>query len=617
MELKIAISSGKGGTGKTFIATNIAYCLDKIGEYVTYIDCDVEEPNGQLFLKPNNCTKKEINVLSPYKADTDKCTLCGKCVQACKYNAIAMLKDKLLFFQNLCHICGACSIVCENNAIIENTRVIGELVQGKCNNIKMNYGLLKTGEGGMSVRIIKEVKKYISCGINILDSAPGTTCPVVQTVKDSDLCVLVTDPTPFGINDLKLAVNMCRKLSIEPVILVNRAEYLNNDLKDYCLNANLEIIGEIPNDRKIAEIYSNGDLLIEKLPEYFNLFKEIALKIIDIAKKKDRILHKPIEEDFDDNSLLKMDKCNINKTIIGNKSKEIVVISGKGGTGKTSITASLCAIEKLCNNSNISISDCDVDAADLHLLLKPEVIEKGYFSGGKVASINTELCSLCEECIKVCQFDAIKKQSINDKEYILVDEMSCEGCETCSLVCKCNAIKYHEIINGEWYKSNTRFGPMSHAKLGIAEENSGKLVSLVRSNNNNLAELNNIELSVIDGSPGTGCPVIASLTGTKYAIIVTEPTISGVHDLIRILDLVKYLNIQSGIIINKYDLNLEKVKKIREISNKYNSDLLGLISYDKKVTEAQMKGLSVIEYDNGYLSLQLKEIWNKIKSNLS
>ena len=279
--MKIAISSGKGGTGKTFVATNIAATLAKQGKKVCYLDCDVEEPNGHLFLKPEIEKEEDINLLSPIGVDDKKCIKCGKCAEACTYNAIAVARGKVLFFPELCHVCGACEIVCPTNAIITGMKKIGVIKHGKSRGlIDFHYALLETAEGGMSPRLVKKVKSYAGDGINIYDSPPGTSCPVVETVKDVDLCVLVTDPTPFGVNDLKLAVEMCRKIGQEPVIVVNRAEYLDDELKKYCAQSRLEIIAEIPDDRKIAELYSVGEIVIDKLPRYAQLFDSLVEKIL-------------------------------------------------------------------------------------------------------------------------------------------------------------------------------------------------------------------------------------------------------------------------------------------------------------------------------------------------
>ncbi len=284
--MKIAISSGKGGTGKTMVATNIAATLADQGQVVSYLDCDVEEPNGHLFLKPKIEKEGNITLFSPIGVDDEKCIKCGKCSEACTYNAIAVARGKVLFFPELCHVCGACEIVCPTDAIITGEKKIGVIKHGKSRGvIDFHYALLETAEGGMSPRLIKKVKACSGQGINIYDSPPGTACPVVATVKDTDLCVLVTDPTPFGVNDLKLAVEMCRKIGQEPMVLVNRAEYLDDELKKYCARARLEIIGEIPDDRKIAEVYSVGDIVIDKLPQYAQLFKDLTKRILECTKK--------------------------------------------------------------------------------------------------------------------------------------------------------------------------------------------------------------------------------------------------------------------------------------------------------------------------------------------
>lgn len=299
------------------------------------------------------------------------------------------------------------------------------------------------------------------------------------------------------------------------------------------------------------------------------------------------------------------------------KQKEIVVISGKGGTGKTSLTACFAALAK-----RSVISDCDVDAADLHLVLDPEIKERGDFSGGIVAEIDQDKCTQCGKCKEACHFAAIE---IKDGRYY-IDPVACEGCGVCKLVCEDSAVKTKPAINGEWYVSDTRFGPMAHAKLGIAEENSGRLVTLVRQKAAALVsdDLNNRIMS--DGAPGTGCPVIASLTGVDYALVVTEPTVSGIHDLKRILDVTRHFGVRSGVVVNKYDLNQEITEQIKSLTGEYQFNFLGVIPYDKNVTLAQMKKQSLVEYarlqrmrcgqGQGKALKNIKQIWAKLCSEV-
>jgi len=294
--IDIAISSGKGGTGKTFIATNLAKVLSGKHSQIRYLDCDVEEPNGHLFLNPVIEKEEDVNLLSPVEVDQDKCTLCGICADICHYNAIAVVRNKVLIFKELCHVCGGCTIACPAGAIIEKERKIGAVKEGTSENIQVYYALLETAEGGMSPRLVKKVKEYTGEGINILDSSPGTSCPVVETVKDSDLCVLVTDPTPFGINDLKLSVDMALEIGLEPVIIVNRAEYRDGALKEYCKGEQLDIIGEIPDERRIAESYSRGELAVEKFPELRKIFKNPADKILVLVEEERKIRKKVKKE---------------------------------------------------------------------------------------------------------------------------------------------------------------------------------------------------------------------------------------------------------------------------------------------------------------------------------
>jgi MinD superfamily P-loop ATPase len=606
MITKIAISSGKGGTGKTFVSTNIASILAKKGMKVWYLDCDVEEPNGHLFLKPQIDKEEDVMILSPAGVDEEKCINCGECAEVCHYNAIAVIKDKVLFFKELCHACGACKIICPTDAIIEKERKIGILRHGKSGIVDFHYALLETAEGGMSPRLVKKVKSSAGEGINILDSSPGTACPVVETIKDVDLCVLVTDPTPFGINDLKLAVAMSREVGQEPVVIVNRAEYGNDSLKEYLNSEKLEIVGEIPDDRKIAEIYSTGNIVVDKVLEYRELFENIASKLLKAAQEKRPVKRTKGKEAHKKRE--KPEKAKQPEAPAAVKPKELVIISGKGGTGKTSIAASFAALSE-----EIVISDCDVDAADLYLILTPEIKARGDFSGGVVAEIEQDKCTACGKCKEECRFLAIREEVSSDRSHFSIDDLACEGCGVCYLVCKDEAVKIEDAVNGEWFVSETRFGPMSHAKLGVAEENSGRLVTLVRNKEARLAQEAGIDKAIIDGSPGTGCPVIASLTGATYALVVTEPTVSGIHDLDRILKLTGHFGVRSGVVVNKYDLNIEMTEKIKLLSQDYNAEFIGIIPYDKKITEAQMKALSVVEYTKAPITESIKQIWQKIK----
>jgi len=606
MSTQIAVSSGKGGTGKTFIATNIAVILAEKGKKVWYLDCDVEEPNGHLFLKPQILKEEDVKILSPVGVDEEQCINCGDCAEVCHYNAIAVVKEKVLIFKELCHVCGACQVVCPTDAVIEEDRKIGVLRHGKSGSIDLHYALLETAEGGMSPRLVKKVKDHIGEGINILDSSPGTTCPVVETIKDVDLCVLVTDPTPFGINDLKLAVDMSREVGLEPVVVVNRAEYRNDDLKEYLQSEKIEVMGEIPDDRKIAEIYSRGDMVVEKLPHYRELFEKIAERIIKTSKEK-RVVRKTNRKKIH-RVKKEIEKAKQYGTAATKKAKELVVISGKGGTGKTSLVASFVALAQ-----KTIISDCDVDAADLHLILNPQIKERGDFSGGVVAEIEQEKCTACGKCKQECRFFAIREGTSANKSIFSIDHIACEGCGVCYLVCQDKAVKVEDAVNGEWFISETRFGPMSHAKLGIAEENSGRLVTLVRDKQNQLAQEAHINEAIIDGSPGTGCPVIASLTGSDYALVVTEPTVSGIHDLDRILKVIEHFGILPGVVVNKYDLNIEMTDKIKLLIQDYNAEFMGTIPYDKTITDAQMEGLSVIEYTQSSVTEVIENIWERVK----
>ena len=279
--------------------------------------------------------------------------------------------------------------------------------------------------------------------------------------------------------------------------------------------------------------------------------------------------------------------------------KELTIISGKGGTGKTSITAAFASLSK-----NAILADCDVDAADLHLILKPNIKKTIDFHGLNMAKIDKNKCIDCKKCYETCRFDAIDKD-IN----IIYD--SCEGCGVCEYICPVDAISMVKRESGFSYISETRFGPMAHAMLKTAEEASGKLVTVVRNNAKELAESKNKDLIIIDGPPGIGCPVIAAITGVDLVLIVTEPTLSAIHDLERICGVAKHFDIPAIVCINKYDINKNNSKNIEDYCKKNNIEVVGKIPYDTIITDAMVNEKSVIEYSDGEVSKRILEMWDK------
>jgi MinD superfamily P-loop ATPase len=272
----ISIASGKGGTGKTTVAVNLALSLPK--ETAQVIDCDVEEPNAHLFLPPTIHQVTSVGIPVP-RIDESKCTYCGKCVQICEYHAIAVILKNVLIFNELCHGCGACSYLCPEKAIFEMEREIGIVQEGSANGIPFVNGVLNIGEP-MASPLIRKVKERIQKNKTvILDAPPGTACPVIETVKGSDFCLLVTEPTPFGLNDLELAVGMLEKLEIPKGVVVNKSDVGDREVWDYCQSKNIPILMEIPMDRRIAELYSRGvPIVVDHLP-YMQRFKILFEKV--------------------------------------------------------------------------------------------------------------------------------------------------------------------------------------------------------------------------------------------------------------------------------------------------------------------------------------------------
>lgn len=286
--------------------------------------------------------------------------------------------------------------------------------------------------------------------------------------------------------------------------------------------------------------------------------------------------------------------------------KEIVIISGKGGTGKTSVTASFGFL----GGKDVVVADCDVDAADMHLLMKPDFARSEDFYSGVVAEINPEKCTQCGLCAEKCRFDAIPV--INNQH--VVKKLDCEGCGYCEKVCPVDAITMRDQNVGDWYISTTKVdNTMVHAKLGIGAENSGKLVAKVKNEAKAIAEKQHKEFAVIDGSPGVGCPVVSSLSGADFTVIVTEPSVSGFHDLKRVYELVKKFKINAGCIINKYDINQEITDKIVDFLREEKIEHIASLPYDENFTRAMTLGKTIVEFDEGELKEKMVNSWTKVK----
>ena len=286
--------------------------------------------------------------------------------------------------------------------------------------------------------------------------------------------------------------------------------------------------------------------------------------------------------------------------------REIVIVSGKGGTGKTSLAAAFAALAK-----NGILCDADVDAADLHLLMQPEVKEQTDFMGGSKAVIDPDLCTGCGTCRTLCRFDAISDR-------YEVDPIRCEGCGVCVDFCPEQAIAFPVQRCGEWYVSDTRFGPMVHARLGIAEENSGRLVSLIRTETKKRAEERGLDLILTDGPPGIGCPVIAAIGGATALVIVVEPTVSGIHDMERVVDLAAHFKVPGMVIVNKFDLNVKMTETIEKLAVKRNIVVLGRVPFDPVFTHSMVQGQNLFEYGEETPTRQVvRDIWAKIVSSPS
>jgi len=420
---------------------------------------------------------------------------------------------------------------------------------------------------------------------------------------------LVTEPTPFGLNDLKLAVSLALQKKIPTGIVVNRSDGKDDLITAYSKQVGVPIIGRIPFKRDYAELYSEGQILVKKFPELeknlLGIFKQISGLRVTVPPPQ------PEDEMF----TIETSDDNPGSSGEGTDYAEITIISGKGGSGKTTVAGSLAMLAE-----NTVLADDDVDAADLHLLIKPRVREVHSFLGRAKFTVNASTCTGCGLCLDACHFNAIRSSSpVNRKgeKICIIDEVACEGCGLCRLVCPVEAISTKINVAGKWYVSDTDCGPMAHARLGVGQENSGRLVAQARTTAETLAQKWQKKFILGDGPPGTGCPVIASVSGTDLVLIVTEPTVSGVHDMVRVLELANHFHIPTMIIVNKADLNLEKSRYIEIMAQRMGSKVIAHIPFDRNVIDALKAGKTLIEYGKGPAFQEMKNLWDTIVKHLN
>ncbi len=598
----LTIASGKGGTGKTTLAVNMAAFLAETADRpVRLLDCDVEEPNDHLFVQPQFDRELPVRVMKPVW-DHDRCTGCGRCAEACHYNAIAVVKERVVFFPEMCHACGVCSYVCPHEAVREQATQIGVVQLAEDGRFAFGHGMLNVGEA-LAPAVVESVKEHIAPeGTTIIDASPGTACPVVAALHGADVALLVTEPTPFGLNDLELAASLSLGLSVPTGIVVNRSDGEDEIIQDYAERVGLSVIGRIPFRRDYAETYARGELLVDHHPELSAALRGIWESASALEGTRPPDAPEVTFAEAEGTDALPQDGGH------GAAPAELTVISGKGGTGKTTVAASLASLlpDKV-------MADCDVDAADLHLLLKPRVLESEEFIGGQKAVISPDACTACGQCAEACHFGAISAAG----DAYRIDDLACEGCGLCGLICPVEAVTVSRAVTGRSYRSQTPYGPLAHARLGVAQENSGKLVTRVRNRAAEMARCFGAKRILADGSPGTGCPVIASIAGVDIALVVTEPTVAGVHDLERVLKLTHHFGVPALVCINKCDLNAEQAERIRRLARESASELIGEIPFDEAVNVALNAGRVLVEVDDGPAACAIQRLAGSICARLS
>jgi MinD superfamily P-loop ATPase len=503
---------------------------------------------------------------------------------------MATLESGVLVFNELCHSCGACLAACPEGALAWANHALGKVRSGvyRIGGVERPFadGELATGQVRSSA-VIAQVKAAAGDAPHtVLDCPPGCSCAVAEAVRGADLCVLVTEPTPFGLSDLQKALGLVRHFGIPHTVILNRSDLAGTDVRRFCEARGVPVLLEIPYDAHLARLYAEGRLAFEEDNGYRSIFiglaDAIARGAMGLARPEGGA--GPIEL-FAGAPETPNERCT--ERAVPERIVQVAVISGKGGTGKTSLAASLAALAQ-----DQAVADCDVDAANLHLLLKPCDESRVPFSGSHLAIVDAERCRGCGVCENECRFDAITLG-----EVATVDPLRCEGCGLCALVCPLAdtpqemPIRIVPRLSGYAYAGRTPTGPLSRGELLAGGEASGKLVTLVRQLAEGQAAEVGAQQMLIDASPGMGCPVNASLTGCDLAVAVTEPSRSALHDLERVLDLAQWFRVPACVVINKADVCPAMADAIRSACGARGVEVLGEVPFDRRVPEQLAQGV--------------------------
>jgi MinD superfamily P-loop ATPase len=629
--LRVAVASGKGGTGKTLISTNLARTLADDGRDTSYVDCDVEAPNGHLFLVPTQIVPSPVAV-PVAQIDEDACTGCPTCSRICQYSAILSLPTHSVVLDDLCSGCGACVQACPTGAISERNVPVGVVEQAVSGSLTVRGGRMDIGRTAEHeiVRSVLHASREQDTGWVVMDSPPGVACTAAETVRNADVALLVTEPTPAGLHDLALAVELARELEVPCAVALNRAGEDDAGVREYCAERGIPILLELLDDRGIAEIYARGDLLVEVDPTHRERFRRLATDLQAMTSAGTAVTSAgaagpaprngpppgtvadpgagtstgatpPVPSSMHSTDPLRTD---------------LVVLSGKGGTGKTSLSAALTRLAA-ADTAQV-IVDADVDAANFALLTEAVPTASWPFVGGKHAVVDPAVCTGCGICVEHCRFDALTLRDATSPEALgefvaVVDTAACEGCTLCEHLCPDLAIRMEPTTGGSWSLAETPAGPLVHARLTPGQQNSGKLVTLVRNEGRAVARAHDTDVLLTDGPPGIGCPAGAALAGSTHVLLVTEPTRSGLHDLRRIAELCAQSRIPTAVCLNKADLDDPLSEQLLVEAATRDLPVLGRVRYDPAIPAAHRAGSTVIDHaPDSPAAEDLRHLWSAV-----